>query len=189
MTINQKIIGILSFSTLWRLKVSTLRTCSQSRKRGYYQWCVHAGSHSSSMLYPLNLRCWGSKHWRCLAIIRLPAKINKNMINHLWVGWGGTSLSWTCSFYPSSASLTTSSVSGGVTALFLDGPGVCPLPLVGILLRPLPRPLDSAPHRVTAPMVGSDAPCLAGVGVGTVNALVLTIWEIEWECQISICIT
>ena len=70
---------------------------------------------------------------------------------------------------PSSPSLTTSSVGGGVTALFLAGPGVCPLPLAGVLLRPLPRPLATAPPRVTAPMIG----------VSTVGSLVLTIYEIE----------
>ena len=74
---------------------------------------------------------------------------------------------------------TTSSVGGGVTALVLAGPGVCPLPLEDVLLRPLPQLLATAPPRATAPMVGSDAPCLAGVGVGTVVALVLTICEIE----------
>ena len=41
------------------------------------------------------------------------------------------------------------------------------------------RTLATTPPRATAPMVGSDAPCLAGVGVGTVVALVLTIYEIE----------
>ena len=80
---------------------------------------------------------------------------------------------------PSSPSLTTSSVGGGVTALLLAGPGVCPLPLDDVLLRPLQRPLATAPPRATTPMFGSDAPCLAGVGVGSVVALVLTICEIE----------
>ena len=50
---------------------------------------------------------------------------------------------------------------------------------MGVLLRPLTRPLVTAPPRVTAPMVGSNAPCLADVGVGTFVALVLTICEIE----------
>ena len=50
---------------------------------------------------------------------------------------------------------------------------------MGVLLRPLSRPLATVHPRVTAPMVGSDAPCVAGVGVGTVVALVLTICEIE----------
>ena len=73
------------------------------------------------------------------------------------------------------------SVSGGVTALVLDGPGVCPLPLEDVLPRPLPRPLVTSPLRATAPVAGSDAPCPAGVGVGVgvVIALVLTICEIE----------
>ena len=76
-------------------------------------------------------------------------------------------------------SLTTSSVGGGFTALVLDGPGVCPLSLEDVLPRPLPRPLATAPLRATSPVVGSDASCLAGVGVGAVVALVLTICEIE----------
>ena len=75
--------------------------------------------------------------------------------------------------------LTTSSVGGGVTALVLDGPGACPLPLEDVLPRTLPRPLVTAPLRATALVAGSDASCLAGVGVGTVVALVLTICEIE----------
>ena len=76
-------------------------------------------------------------------------------------------------------SLTTSSVGGGVTALVPDGLGACPLPLEEVLLRPLPRPLATAPLRATAPVDGSDASFLAGVDVGTVVALVLTICEIE----------
>ena len=80
---------------------------------------------------------------------------------------------------PSSPSLTTSSVGGGVTALVPDGLGACPLPLEDVLPRPLPRPLVTTPLRVTAPVAGSDASCLAGVGVGAVVALVLTICKIE----------
>ena len=80
---------------------------------------------------------------------------------------------------PSVPSLTTSSVGGGVTALVLDGPGACPLPLEDVLPRPLPRPLATAPLRATAPAAGSDASCLADVGVGAVVALVLTICKIE----------
>ena len=80
---------------------------------------------------------------------------------------------------PSSPSLTISSISGGVTALVPDGLGVCPLPLEDVLPRPLPRPLATTPLRATAPVAGSDASCLAGVGVGAVVALVLTICEIE----------
>ena len=85
----------------------------------------------------------------------------------------------TCSFSPSSPSLITSSVGGGVTALVLDEPGACPLPLEDVLPRPLPRPLATAPLRATVLVAGSDASCLAGVGVGAVVALVLTICEIE----------
>ena len=41
------------------------------------------------MLYLRNLRCWCRKHWRCLALIRYPAKLSKNLIGHLWgrLGW------------------------------------------------------------------------------------------------------
>ena len=103
----------------------------------------------------------------------------------------------TCSFSPSSPSLTTSSVGGGVTALAPDGLGAYPLPLEDVLPRPLPRPLAvtlplgevlprplprplaTAPLRATASVAGSDASCLAGVAVGAVVALVLTICEIE----------
>ena len=70
-------------------------------------------------------------------------------------------------------------VGGGVTALVPDGLGACPLPLEDVLPRPLPWPLATAPLRVTAPVAGSDASCLVGVGVGIVVALVLTICEIE----------
>ena len=80
---------------------------------------------------------------------------------------------------PSSPSLTTSSVGGGVTALVPDPLGACPLRLEYVLPRPLPRPLATTPLRATAPMAGSDASCLAGVGVGAVVALVLTICKIE----------
>ena len=80
---------------------------------------------------------------------------------------------------PSSPSLNTSSVGGGVTALVLAGPGACPLPLDDILPRPLPRHLATAPLRATASVAGSDASCPAGVDVGAVVALVLTICEIE----------
>ena len=52
-------------------------------------------------------------------------------------------------------------------------------PLEDILPRTLPRPLATAPLRATAPVAGSDASCLAGVGVDTVVALVLTICEIK----------
>ena len=72
-----------------------------------------------------------------------------------------------------------SSVGGGVTALVLDGTEACPLPLEDVLPRPLPRPLAATLARATAPVVGSDASCLADVGVGAVIALVLTICEIE----------
>ena len=87
----------------------------------------------------------------------------------------------TCSFSPSSPSLTTCSVGGGVTALVPDESGVCCLPLEDVLPRPLPRPLAAVLPRATAPVAGSDAPypAGAGVGVGVVVALVLTICEIE----------
>ena len=76
--------------------------------------------------------------------------------------------------------LPTSSVGGGVTALVLAGPGACPLPLVDVLSRSLPRTLATAPLRATAPVAGSDASCLADVGIGAVVvALVLNICEIE----------
>ena len=96
------------------------------------------------------------------------------------VGWGGNSSFCTCSFSPSLPSLTTSSVGGGVTALVPDGLGACPLPQEDVLPRPLPWPLATTPLRATAPVAGSDASCLAGVGVGVgaVVALVLTICEI-----------
>ena len=95
------------------------------------------------------------------------------------VGWGGNSSFCTYSFSPSSPSLTTSSVGGGVTALVLNGPGACPLPLEDVLPRPLPRPLATAPLRAIVSVAGSDASCLADVDVGAVVALVLTIREIE----------
>ena len=79
----------------------------------------------------------------------------------------------------SSPSLNTSSVGGGVTALVPDGPGVCPLPLEDVLLRPLPRPLATVPLRATVSVASSDASCLADAGVGAVVALVLTTCEIE----------
>ena len=60
-------------------------------------------------------------------------------------------------------------------ALVLDGTGACPLPLEDVL----PRPLAATLPRATAPVAGSDASYLAGVGVGAVVALVLTIYEIE----------
>ena len=65
------------------------RPCSQPRKHAYLQWGIHAGSHSSCMLYSRNLRRWCRKHWRCLALIRLPTNVSKNLINHLWgrLGW------------------------------------------------------------------------------------------------------
>ena len=91
------------------------------------------------------------------------------------VGWGGISSFCTCSVSPSSPSLITSSVGGGVTALVSDGLGARPLPLEDVL----PRPLAAALPRATAPVAGSDAPCLAGAGVGAVVALDLTIYEIE----------
>ena len=83
---------------------------------------------------------------------------------------GGNSSFCTCSFSPSSPSLTTSSVGGGVTALVLDGLGACPLPLEDVLPRPLPWPLVATLPLATAPVAGSDASCLAGVGVGAVFA-------------------
>ena len=95
------------------------------------------------------------------------------------VGWGGNPSFFTCSVSPSSPSLITSSVGGGVTALVSDGLGARPLPLEDVLPRPLPRPLAATLPRATAPVAGSDASCLAGVGVGAVVALVLTICEIE----------
>ena len=95
------------------------------------------------------------------------------------MGWGGNPSFCTCSFSPPSPSLTTSSVGGGVTALVQDGLGARPLPLEGVLPRPLPRPLVTTPLRATALVAGSDASCLAGAGVGVVVALVLTICEIE----------
>ena len=95
------------------------------------------------------------------------------------VGWGGIFSFCTCSFTPSSPSLITSSVGGGVTALVSDGPGVRPVPLEDVLPRPLPRPLAATLSQATAPVAGSDASCLADVGVGAVVALVLTIREIE----------
>ena len=70
-------------------------------------------------------------------------------------------------------------VGGGVTALVLDGLGARPLPLEGVLPRPLPRPLAAVLLRATAPVAGSVVSCLAGVGVGVVVALVLTICERE----------
>ena len=94
------------------------------------------------------------------------------------VGWGGNSSFCTCSFSPSSPSLTTSSVGGGVTARVLDGLGARPLPLEDVLPRPLPRPLAATLPRATSPVAGSDASCLADVGVGAAVALVLTICEI-----------
>ena len=95
------------------------------------------------------------------------------------VGWGGNSSLRTCSVSPSSLSLITSSVGGGVTALVSDGLGARPLPLEDVLPRPLPRPLVVVLPGATAPVAGSDASCLADVGVGAVVALVLTIREIE----------
>ena len=80
---------------------------------------------------------------------------------------------------PSLTSLNTSSVGGGVTLLVLAGPGACPLPLEDVLPRPLPRPLATVPLRATVSVAGSDASCLASVGVTAVVALVLTICEIE----------
>ena len=105
--------------------------------------------------------------------------ISKNLIDHLWGRLGGNPSFYTCSFSPSSPSLTTSSVGGGVTALVQDGLGVCPLLLEDVLPRTLPRPLAVALPRDTAPVAGSDASCLADFGVGAVVALVLTIREIE----------
>ena len=113
------------------------------------------------------------------AVLPEPEVLVQNLINHFWVGWGSNSSFCTWSFSPYSPSLNTSSVGGGVTALVLAGPGACPLPLEDVLLRPLPWPLATAPLRVTVSVAGSDASCLAGVGVGAVVALVLTICEIE----------
>ena len=87
------------------------------------------------------------------------------------VGWGGNPSFCT--------SLITSSVGGGVTAVVSDGLGAHPLPLEDVLPRPLPRPLAVALSRATAPVAGSVISFLAGVGVGAVVALVLTICEIE----------
>ena len=66
-----------------------------------------------------------------------------------------------------------------LTALVSDGLGACPLPLEDVLPRPLPRPLAATLLRATTPVAGSDASCLADVGVGADVALVLTIREIE----------
>ena len=112
-------------------------------------------------------------------MIRQHTKISENLIDHLWVGWGGNPSFCTCSVSPSSPSLTTSSVGGGVTALVSDGLGACAFPLEDVLPRPLPRPLATTPLRATVSVDGSDASCLAEVGVGAVVALVLTICEIE----------
>ena len=112
-------------------------------------------------------------------MIRKPTGIGENLIDHLWVGWGGNPSFCTCSVSPSSPSLITSSVGGGVTALVSDGLGVCPLSLEDVLPRPLPRPLAAVLHRATAPVAGSVVSCLADVGVGLVVALVLTICERE----------
>ena len=95
------------------------------------------------------------------------------------VGWGGNPSFCTCSVSLSSPSLTTSSVVGGVTALVSDGLGARPLPLEDVLPRPLPRPLAATLPQAIAPVAGSDASCLADVGVGVVVALVLTICKIE----------
>ena len=97
------------------------------------------------------------------------------------VGWGGNPSFCTCSVSPSSSSLITSSVGGEVTALVSDGLGARPLPLEDVLPRPLPRPLAAALPQATVPEAGSDAPCPAGAGVdvGVVVALVLTICERE----------
>ena len=81
--------------------------------------------------------------------------------------------------FPSSPSLTTSSVGGGVTALVSYWLGARPLPLEDVLPRPLPRPLAAALPRATTPVAGSDASCLADVDAGAVVALVLTICKIE----------
>ena len=107
------------------------------------------------------------------------------------VGWGGNPSFCTYSFSPSSPSLITSSVGGGVTALVSDGLGAPPLPLEDVLPRPLPRPLAAALPRATAPLAGSEAPCPAGadVGVGVVVALVLTICKESEDGKIPICIT
>ena len=112
-------------------------------------------------------------------MIRQPTKISENLIDHLWGRLGWKFLILHLSFSPSSPSLTTSSVGGGVTALVSDGLGARPLPLEDVLPRPLPRPLAATLPRATAPVAGSDASCLAGFGVGAVVALVLTISEIE----------
>ena len=102
-----------------------------------------------------------------------------NLIDHLygWLGWQFLVLH--LFIFPILPSLTTSSVGGGVTALVSDGLGARPLPLEDVLPRPLPRPLVATLPRATAPVAGSDASCLAGVGFGAVVALVLTICEIE----------
>ena len=95
------------------------------------------------------------------------------------VGWGGNPSFCTCSVSPSSLSLITSSVGGGVTALVSDGLGACPLPLEDVLPRPLPRPLAAVLPQATAPVASLVVSCLAGVGVDLVVALVLTICERE----------
>ena len=112
-------------------------------------------------------------------MIRQPSKISENLIDHLWGRLGWQSLILHLFSFPSSPSLITSSVGGGVTALVSDGLGARPLPLEDVLPRPLPRPLAAVPPRATAPVAGSDGSCLADVDVGAVVALVLTICEIE----------
>ena len=81
--------------------------------------------------------------------------------------------------FPHPPPLTTSSAGGGVTALVPDGLGARPLLLEDVLPRPLPRPLAAVLPRATTPVAGSVVSCLAGVGVGVVVALVLTICERE----------
>ena len=110
-------------------------------------------------------------------MIRQPTEIGENLIDHLWGRLGWQSLILHLFIFPIPPSLITSSVGGGVTALVSDGLGVRPLPLEDVLPRPLPRPLAAVLPRATAPVAGSVVSCLAGVGVGVVVALVLTICE------------
>ena len=112
-------------------------------------------------------------------MIRQPTEIGENLIDHLWGRLGWQFLILHLFISPSSPSLTTSSVGGGVTALVSYGLGARTLPLEDVLPRPLPRPLAATLPRATAPVDGSDASCLADVDVGAVVALVLTICEIE----------
>ena len=108
---------------------------------------------------------------------QITAKINKNLINHLWGRLWWQSLILHLFIFPV---LTLSYHC--LSRWRSHCPSIrwaCPLPLEEVLPRPLPRPLAATLPLATTPVVGSDAPCLAGVGVRTLVALVLTICEIE----------